>query len=268
MGILLTYNPKNPDYDWRLEERVDWSKRVLAKERILDWWSIGNSTEKRVPKGSRLYFLRQGSEPKGIFASGTSLTVPYVRTDKGKARTVVDYTFDVLLDETSHDFLDWRTLPKGELSDVNWNTKGGGIFVPDSLEDLWRKHCVDVLNVLPVILEPDDEGYPEGKIGWYLHRRRERSGQAVIDAKAEAKKLGRFHCWVCKFDFAKVYGDLGEDFIECHHTLPVFSLPENAQTKISDLAMVCSNCHRMLHRIRPMMSIQELSELVKKLRDS
>jgi predicted HNH restriction endonuclease len=34
---------------------------------------------------------------------------------------------------------------------------------------------------------------------------------------------------------------------------------------LDDLAIVCSNCHRMIHRTRPMMSVEEFRELLRRL---
>jgi predicted HNH restriction endonuclease len=80
------------------------------------------------------------------------------------------------------------------------------------------------------------------------HQRRERSRELVRMAKAvfQSKNDGRLFCEVCYFDFGPVYGE--PDFIEVHHRVPLRDLKPGTLTKISDLAMVCANCHRMLHR--------------------
>jgi hypothetical protein len=57
---------------------------------------------------------------------------------------------------------------------------------------------------------------------------------------------GRIKCECCSFDFKATYGVHGIGFIECHHTNPISN--GKRITKIEDLALVCSNCHRMLHR--------------------
>jgi hypothetical protein len=112
----------------------------------------------------------------------------------------------------------------------------------------------------------DDGGdveFPEGKKLQQLHIKRERSPKLVRLAKASFKeKHGRLFCEVCKFDFESIYGQPGVDFIEAHHTIPVSLLPPGAKTKVSELALVCSNCHRMLHRTRPWRSIPQLRSLV------
>lgn len=76
---------------------------------------------------------------------------------------------------------------------------------------------------------------------------------------------GKLECEVCRFDFVKTYGQLGYGFAECHHTVPVSELTEGHKTKLSDLAIVCANCHRMLHKARPLISISELQTVVRKM---
>jgi predicted HNH restriction endonuclease len=68
-------------------------------------------------------------------------------------------------------------------------------------------------------------------------------------------------CEVCKFDFAKTYGAYGEGFIEMHHIYPINK--GRRKTTIEDLRPVCANCHRMLHRGKKLMSIEELREIIK-----
>lgn len=99
--------------------------------------------------------------------------------------------------------------------------------------------------------EEDNElVFPEGKKVEGLHKLIERN-KAVIDlAKKKAKDRDPLLCCsVCGFSFSKVYGvELGENFIEAHHTKPLSEITEEVKTKVEDLALVCSNCHRMLHR--------------------
>ncbi|MFN0215817.1 MAG: HNH endonuclease [Saprospiraceae bacterium] len=55
---------------------------------------------------------------------------------------------------------------------------------------------------------------------------------------------GHLYCEACGFNFQTVYG---QDFIECHHKFPIAASGPRTNT-LEDLALVCSNCHRMLHR--------------------
>jgi 5-methylcytosine-specific restriction protein A len=99
------------------------------------------------------------------------------------------------------------------------------------------------------------EGLPEG---------------AVITVKAnryERNRLNRAHCIdfhgarckACGLDFKNKYGSIGEGFIHVHHITPVSQLGPNYKVNpISDLVPVCPNCHYMLHRSNPPMTVADL----------
>ena len=114
-----------------------------------------------------------------------------------------------------------------------------------------------------IALEDDASAFPEGKVQYRLHRRLERD--VTIVRKAKARRLadtGRLQCDVCVIDFKATYGSRGKGFIKAHHTVPVATLRGEAATKISDIALVCSNCHRMLHRGTNLLSVDELRAIV------
>lgn len=103
----------------------------------------------------------------------------------------------------------------------------------------------------------------EGRLLTRKHVTRERNRQLVKSKlKQVMKKLGRLACEACDFEFADRYGRRGEGFIECHHTKPVATLAAGDKTHINDLALVCANCHRMIHRNRPWLSIEQLKALM------
>lgn len=79
------------------------------------------------------------------------------------------------------------------------------------------------------------------------HRRIERNQRLA----REAKRIHGYICQVCGFDFYEIYGELGSEYIEAHHLIPLSQLPENVRVRLSpqdDFKVVCSNCHRMIHR--------------------
>jgi hypothetical protein len=99
----------------------------------------------------------------------------------------------------------------------------------------------------------------EGREIMELHRRRERDPSIARRKKLAALKInGRLACEVCDFDFSQSYGALGEGFIEAHHTVPLRDLARMTRTSARDLSLVCSNCHRMLHRGSRWVTISEL----------
>ena len=89
----------------------------------------------------------------------------------------------------------------------------------------------------------------EGTSGRVDHLRRERSRE-LVDRKKHAVLMAtnRLECEVCGFDFAGVYGPRGSNFCEVHHLKPLSDVQSEVETHLQDLAIVCSNCHRMLHR--------------------
>lgn len=92
---------------------------------------------------------------------------------------------------------------------------------------------------------------PEGRTLYRRHRTRERS-RALRSRKIATvlRSGGTLACEVCDFDFGAVYGERGEGYIECHHVVPLHEAGEGT-TRLSDLALICSNCHCMIHRIAP-----------------
>jgi 5-methylcytosine-specific restriction enzyme A len=80
-----------------------------------------------------------------------------------------------------------------------------------------------------------------------MHRRIERNPSAAKLAKA----YHGIRCQACSLVMVERYGAVGEDFIEAHHLVPLASLKEGVAVKYdvaTDFAVLCPNCHRMIHR--------------------
>jgi len=76
-------------------------------------------------------------------------------------------------------------------------------------------------------------------------------------------------CSACDFNFGKVFGELGKGFIHVHHLKPLSEIAEEYEIDpIKDLRPVCPNCHAMIHRSSPTLSIEEIQMLLKSARDS
>lgn len=118
------------------------------------------------------------------------------------------------------------------------------------------------ITVLDTTSDEEEAAYSEGKEFYRLHLIRERKPEVIRKAKhIFQKKHGRLFCEACKFDFTKTYGGRGEDFIEGHHKKLVSEMKDGDKTKPEDIAMLCSNCHRMIHR-KPLISVEGLSDLI------
>jgi 5-methylcytosine-specific restriction protein A len=94
-------------------------------------------------------------------------------------------------------------------------------------------------------VDDEDSEAPEGSILWRAHRYRERSRKLVRRKKELAEKRDPdLKCEVCGFSFRQRYRPFGEGFVECHHTIPLSKLTPGKRTRLEDLILVCSNCHR------------------------
>ncbi len=144
----------------------------------------------------------------------------------------------------------------------------GGEDIFESVEGIGKGHWA-LKNYQPneqfIELTQEDDEFSEGKIMLKKHLQRERNVKLIdLSKKKFIEKHGRLYCEVCGFDFEKTYGKLGEKYIEAHHIKPVSQMAENEKTNIDDIVMVCSNCHSMIHRKKPWLTIGNIRKILKK----
>lgn len=241
------------------------------------WWNVSNT---HIVPGDRLFLLKTGDAPVGIFGAGRSRsysdkTRPHwdeARAAQGDTVNFVDADWEVLLDPAAEQLLTEAAIRARApgLPDHLWNPLSSGNIIENAvakeIENAWADHILKVRGIPPSPVlkgEPDELEFSEGKELWRLHRTHERDQNFPRLAKAAAKKRGEeIICCICKFDFFERYGEIGRDFIECHHTIPVSELKPGMKTKLGDVVPVCSNCHRMLHRRRPWLTIDNLKMLL------
>ena len=97
-----------------------------------------------------------------------------------------------------------------------------------------------------------------------IHFVRERDRRLVMEKKRQVlESRGYLACEVCGFDFEARYGEHGRGFIECHHKRPLHTNEETVVTNLDDLAVVCSNCHRMIHAHKTWLSMEEVKGLLR-----
>ncbi len=103
----------------------------------------------------------------------------------------------------------------------------------------------------------------EGGHKLFTHFVVERDRSVVRAKKLSVLQLtGKLACEVCSFDFLQKYGTVGEGFCEVPHKTQLSSLSGRNETKLDDLAIVCCNCHRMIHKSKSLLSIAELKLLI------
>jgi predicted HNH restriction endonuclease len=159
----------------------------------------------------------------------------------------VDVRFDRILDPDADDPLPLSKLETGRLATVNWSTQVSGIDIgeaADELEEVWRQHLR--------LYAEDEAGQSalEGEVRVALrrHRARERWLREAKIAEWKAAHDGRLPCHVCGFEFREAYGEIGRDYAQVHHLKPLGDRLRPSETRLGDLAVLCANCHVMVHR--------------------
>lgn len=104
------------------------------------------------------------------------------------------------------------------------------------------------------------EASVEEKRRYSLHRR--------LDRRANRAKVFRAHgsdeCQACTFRFEDKFGPLGAGYFEAHHLTPLSSLSPGEVRKYdykTDFAILCANCHRMIHRLDDSSDLDQLRML-------
>jgi hypothetical protein len=147
-------------------------------------------------------------------------------------------------------------------SEFGGGTEANNFLIRRGFE-IWNARTNKRVDV-EAIPEDDAKSFPEGRKKFVSHVTRERNPRIAKAAKNKRlHECGELLCDVCGFSFRKKYGDVGDGFIEAHHTIPVSQLRPGAITKLADIALVCSNCHRMLHRKRPWIEMAKLKTLLR-----
>jgi len=159
-----------------------------------------------------------------------------------------------------------------EFSGVRQDDKGNGpakikSFTPvlaekklSKIGDTWYAEDLNIYQNIPEEL-PNDVKYPEGAKKEILINAYERNPQA-------RKKCISHHgtnCSACKMDFESIYGELGKDFIHVHHVIPISQINDDYDIDpVKDLIPLCPNCHAMIHKKKPVLTLQELKKIIKK----
>jgi predicted HNH restriction endonuclease len=129
----------------------------------------------------------------------------------------------------------------------------------DRLEARWEAHLGALGRITTWLADeiPPSQRFPEGASTKVLVNRYGR------DPRARRACLAHWgwDCAVCGFNFARVYGGIGEQFMHVHHLRDLASLGGSYHIDpIQDLRPVCPNCHAMLHQRRSALPIAELQE--------
>ena len=103
----------------------------------------------------------------------------------------------------------------------------------------------------------------EGEKRLRLHLYNERKPQNV---KAKKQSVSSLNCEICGFSFLHFYGQEAGNYCEVHHLIPLKGLKCATEINLNDLAILCSNCHRVVHMRYPPYELKEVRDMLENLR--
>jgi 5-methylcytosine-specific restriction endonuclease McrA len=239
-----------------LEARGEYVVRANAKS---GWFAIFPQTwRQRVEQA-----IRDGRD-------GPNLVVCRTETDDDRDHYVIPHSLlrDLLVDSTlTH-------------SEVNGTSRWNFTLTKDKLHVSHSHRDLDVgqfhgarliteetgVNSTDLILANEVQGsssYPEGSVQRILVNRYER------DARARAACVAHYgtKCHLCEVDFATAYGPLMAGFIHVHHLKPLSAVgAAYTVDPIADLRPICPNCHAVVHRKDPPLSLEEVRGMMNRSR--
>lgn len=241
----------------------------------LDHFIASMGPEKDVPTAEQFAEALQGMEADGDLseidralliehynAPGFQITSRVLSARIGKNAQIANSLYGRLGRRIS-DALHWRAAwrrrnagnPKGEFLVSSLVT---GSEEPEFIWTLRPQvaKAVEMLDWLGLELKQSpDEDAEDAHEGATLEERRRYKWQRRLERTSKYARFAKAHhgskCQACEMSFANTYGDFAGDFIEAHHRVPHAQLKSGDEKRLSTpdkFAVLCSNCHRMIHR--------------------
>lgn len=266
---LFLWNPTKPDSWNDYNESI---KEFKNKGQLTVKWYVGTNY-KNIKAKDRVFFVKTGGNNQGVFASGYAASGARICKDNKSKHCIeirIDALIEVKLDQD--DGNNARLLSCAYLQGKyplyhHWTPQASGTRINKyavALEREWEFYCKKKKikthsNVYKKLAK--EREYFEGGAKSIILTRYERNDavrQVCLDYHG-------YSCKVCGFNFEKVYGEIGKEFIHVHHKNPISNNKKKKRiTPISDLIPVCPNCHAMLHQEKPPLTIQKLKSILKK----
>lgn len=258
--FLFTWNPKLWPWTY-LDKSIS---QIESQGFSDDKWSCG--VRRDIDIDDRFFLIRLGPDKPGLVGSGivTSMTFDRPHWDQQRASVgdtaiSVKVRFDAITNEPAIPIAELEQPP---FDNFNWHPRSGGMLIPleiaAAVEQLWASRISAITTRFPEEL-PASPTYVEG-----LAR------QVVVNAyerneKARSKCLAHhgYACVCCGILLEAAYGEIAQDFIHVHHLVPLCEIGEAyVVDPVNDLVPVCPNCHAIIHRRTPPLSIGEVKVLL------
>lgn len=93
----------------------------------------------------------------------------------------------------------------------------------------------------------EDEVFTEGEVATRVHKLRERDRSVRKKLLALRRTKGRLSCDVCGCWHNQISSKMEDALYEAHHIVPI-SQSMGKPIMLRDVALLCANCHRLIHR--------------------
>lgn len=263
-AYLFVWNPDK--WNWTTLEKA--IEELQKSGKTTERWSC--RSYRTIKPGDRAFLARVGSAPRGIFGAGYVSSEPFLSKhwsdeDKEVFRVLID--FEVLLNPNKEPVLTTGILITGDLSRQQWTPQSSGISIKPELISELEAVWFDFLTTQKIRFNPfssteyqTQQTFTEGAAMQVTQTQYERNPFA----RNQCLKHFGYKCSVCKFDFSDYYGEIGKNFIHVHHLTQIATVKKTYSVDpIKDLRPVCPNCHAMLHRQTPALTIEELKSRIK-----
>ena len=101
---------------------------------------------------------------------------------------------------------------------------------------------------IPLDKEGVDEEFFEGRVATIVHSRRERNRKLRSQLIEQRRNGGGLICEICSTKGPSGSDALAEAMFEAHHIVPLSAASER-KTRLADMALLCANCHKIIHRL-------------------
>ena len=247
--FLITFKPdtESPLRGWPMTSLQRLAQRLQRTGHLIEPWRFRNRRD--VSIGDRAFLLLQGKLGPAI--------IGYGKVTKRGGRGWRAIQFEALVNPEERVLARRREIMVIPGAAPWWRVQVSGVCLPDRIAERLERLVIgkkpkaanEVLPLNRYISGTAIFEAHEGRQSMRKHFARERSRKLVESKRSQAlEKHGRLSCEVCDRDFVVLYGSLSSGVIECHHTKPVATLKRSGKTHIDDLALVCANCHRVLHK--------------------
>lgn len=246
-AYLFLWNPRQDNASFR-----DFDQVCADAATGLPYETSWTCPSRNPQPGDIALLQRTGREHNGVFAIGVITRGAYEQ----RGVQVVGLRLDSFLPLGEE--LSRADIVATARYERPWMPMASGNIVPEPLLEailkLWKRPSVPPADEEsagdPAALAEELEALEgEQRQQMVRHRKREAALRAAKVAAALSRH-GRLACEVpgCGFDFAQTYGSVGAAYAHVHHLQPLASRERPQQTRLSDLAIVCANCHAMIHR--------------------